>query len=63
MIEILAIDSDGVPISILWETDPVFADGAAAGLHVQFLCDVWVNGRQIFSHSKPFERLVPGVVE
>jgi len=43
--------------------DVVEADGFAAGLHVQYKCDAWINDVQIFSHLKPNQRLVPGVID
>ena len=43
--------------------DAVAADGFAAGLHVQYRCDVWVNDVQTFSRINPNQRLVPGVID
>lgn len=44
-------------------TNAVVADGFAAGLHVHYGWDLWVNGVQIFSHLNPQKRLVPGVID
>lgn len=41
--------------------DEYEADGWAAGRHVHYGVDTWVNDVQIFSHKTPYNRLVPGL--
>jgi hypothetical protein len=43
--------------------DAAEADGFAAGLHVHYGWDSWVNDVQIFSHLNPHKRLVSGVID
>jgi hypothetical protein len=58
-----AIDQAGVLLRVEYFDDPIYADGCAAGLHVQFLSSVWVNETQVFSHEQPLVRLCPGVID
>jgi hypothetical protein len=62
MFEVTAYDEDAVLMTTNQFDDPVSADGFAAGLHAHYGWDTWVNGTQIFSHEKPYERLAPGVI-
>jgi hypothetical protein len=52
-----AIDQAGVLLRVEYFDDPIYADGCAAALHVQFLANVWVNETQVLvmkSHSFAF---------
>lgn len=62
MFEVTAYDEGGVLMAARQFDNPVSADGFAAGLHAHYGWDTWVNETQIFSHVKPYERLVPGVI-
>ncbi len=62
MFEVTAYDEDGKLMATHQFDDLATADGCATGLHVQYEWDTWVNKTQIFSYTKPYERLVPGVI-
>jgi hypothetical protein len=58
-----AIDKNGVLIREEWVDDPIAADGFAAGFHVQYESDAWVDDVQVFSHLTPMKRLIPSVID
>ena len=63
MFKVCAVDTKGVTIKFAFIEDLICADAFAAGLHTQYLCDVFVNYVQLFSHLTPGVRLYPGVVD
>lgn len=63
MFKVCAVDTNGVIIKYAYIEDLIGADGFAAGLHTQYICDVFVNNVQLFSHLNPNVRLYPGVID
>lgn len=63
MLRVSAYNKERALIAEYLFDDLVGADGAAAGLHERYKCDVFVNQALVFSQKQLGKRLAPGVLD